>query len=119
MSTLPPVIAPPDRRSYMQALRRSQRAQGRRRVSATFSAMEYGRLCAAAAAFNERPTAHLKRSAMAHLDNRVEVPPALEARLDALLAVVRGIGNNLNQMARYSHELRAFLDMAAVRDALY
>jgi Bacterial mobilisation protein (MobC) len=107
-----------DRRTYMQTLRREQREQGLRRVSATLSAEEYARLTVSAVAFNERPTAHLKHIAMAHLDNRVLVPPELVERLDSLLAVVRGIGNNLNQMARHSNEMRAFLDTGDVRSEL-
>ena len=43
------------------------------------------------------------------------MPPDLAARLDELLAVMRGIGNNLNQLARHSNEMRYFLDTEEVR----
>lgn len=107
-----------DRRTYYQINRREQRAKGLRRVSATLSAEEYATLCAAAKIHGERPTAHLKRAALAHLDDRVTVPPALLERMDALVAVVRGIGNNLNQLARHSNEIRAFLETEEVRQEL-
>ncbi len=65
--------------------------------------------------YGERITSHLKRRAFAHLDARSLIPPDVGRRLDRLLAVVRGIGNNLNQLARHSNEMRAFLDTEQVR----
>ena len=52
---------------------------------------------------------------MAHLDERYLVPPDMAERADALLSVLRGVGNNLNQLARYSNEMRYFLDSEEVR----
>ena len=43
------------------------------------------------------------------LDATYIVPPDLAERLDDVLSVVRGIGNNLNQLARHSNEMRAFM----------
>ena len=104
-----------NRRSYNQRLRTTQKVRGVRRVSATLSASEYERLAADAAIYGDRVTAHLKSCAFAHLDNHYLVPPDLAARLDELLAVMRGIGNNLNQLARHSNEMRYFLDTEEVR----
>lgn len=105
----------PDRRAYNERLRQEQKAQGVRRVSATLAPDEYQRLMDSARAQGERATTHLKRCALAYLDNRYLVPPDIETRLDALLAVMRGIGNNLNQLARHSNEMRYFLDTEEVR----
>lgn len=107
-----------DRRAYNQALRETARASGVRRVSATLSPVEYTQLAASASAAGERVTSHLKTCAFAHLEARYLVPPDIEARLDDLVAIVRGIGNNINQLARHSNEMRAFLETKDVRDDL-
>ena len=99
----------------MEAFRSRQRMAGVRRVSATFSALEHERISASAKAHGEKITTHLKSLAMAQLDTRYLVPPDMAARTDALLAVLRGVGNNLNQLARYSNEMRYFLDTEEVR----
>jgi hypothetical protein len=103
------------RREYMKNLHASMKARGFHRVSATLSSEEFARLKESADAHGERVTTHLKRCAFAHLDTRYLVPPDIGERLDALLAVMRGIGNNLNQLARYSNEMRYFLDTDEVR----
>ena len=86
-----------------------------RRVSATLSPVEYQQLQASAASFKERVTTHLKRCALAHLETRYLVPPDIEERLDDLVAIMRGIGNNLNQLARHSNEMKYFLDTKEVQ----
>ena len=103
------------RREYMKNLHASMKARGFHRVSATLSGEEFARLKESADAHSERVTTHLKRCAFAHLETRYLVPPDIGERLDALLAVMRGIGNNLNQLARYSNEMRYFLDTDEVR----
>ena len=42
------------------------------------------------------------------------MPPNIESRLDDLVAIMRGIGNNLNQLARHSNEMKYFLDTKEV-----
>jgi nitrate reductase beta subunit len=112
----PPDQSSPERQqAYMEAFRARQRQAGIRRVSATFSAPEYERLAESAQAHGEKITAHHKTLALAHLDNRYLVPPDMTERADALLSVLRGVGNNLNQLARYSNEMRYFLDTEEVR----
>lgn len=84
----------------------------------TLTITEFSQMRASAVLFRERVTPHLKRRAFAHLEARPLVPPEVGARLDALLAVMRGIGNNINQLARHSNETRRFLDAEAVRAQL-
>ena len=103
------------RRTYNAKLRETAKAVGVRRVSATLSPEEYRQLQASAAGFDERVTTHLKRCALAHLETRYLVPPGIEARLDDLVAIMRGIGNNLNQLARHSNEMKYFLDTKEVQ----
>lgn len=104
-----------DRKTYNERFRKEQRARGFRRVSVTLSAEEYERLKRDADAYGERVTTHAKHCAFAHLDARYLVPPDIAERLESLLAVMRGIGNNLNQLARHSNEMRYFLDTEDVR----
>lgn len=104
-----------DRSSYMEAFRAGQRLAGVRRVSVTLTADEFARVEQSAEAYGERVTTHLKTCAFAHLDARYLVPSDLAQRMDALLSVMRGIGNNLNQLARHSNEMQYFLDTEEVR----
>jgi Bacterial mobilisation protein (MobC) len=106
---------PTNRADYLKRFQNEQRAHGVRRVSVTLSAEEYAALAKSADRFNESPTTHLKRSALSNLAGEVRLPPELASRMDALLSVVRGVGNNLNQLARHSNEMRAFLDTNEVR----
>ena len=106
---------PADRRAYKREHRREAAARGVRRVSVTLSAAEFAELATNARAFGDTPTAHLKRLAFAHLSDTWLVPPDLQTRLDQTLAILRGIGNNLNQLARHSNEMRYFLETEHVR----
>jgi hypothetical protein len=99
----------------MREHRREAKARGVRRVSVTLTPDEFTQIVLSAEAFNESPTAHLKRRAFAHFTDTWLVPPDLQLRLDQTLAVLRGIGNNLNQLARHSNEMRYFLETEHVR----
>ena len=104
-----------DRRAYKAAHRAKQKAAGVTRMTITLTAAEAERLKVSAKRHRARPTTHLKACAIAGIDAKYLVPPDAQERLDALLAVMRGIGNNLNQLARYSNEMRYFLDTEEVR----
>ena len=106
---------PTDRTEYMKAYRTDARNAGVRRVSATLNVAEYAQLADSAKAHHERITTHLKTQALANLERRYLVPPDTNERLDTLIAIMRGIGNNLNQLARHSNEMRYFLDTEEVR----
>lgn len=106
---------PTDRAEYMKAYRADARRAGVRRVSATLSDAEYSQLSQSAGKHQERITTHLKSLALATLDRRYLVPPDTAQQLDTLIAIMRGIGNNLNQLARHSNEMRYFLDTEEVR----
>ena len=104
-----PVPTTADRPAYMSAFRERQREEGLRRVTVNLSREEYARMAVSAVKQGERFATHLKRRAFADLDTSYIVPPDLAERLDDVLSVVRGIGNNLNQLARHSNEMRAFM----------
>ncbi len=108
-------MATKSRRDYNASLRESAQTVGVRRVSVTLSPDEHKRLKVSADAFKERATTHLKRCAFAYLETRYLVPPGTDERLDDLVFILRGIGNNLNQLARHSNEMQYFLDTNEVR----
>lgn len=110
-----PTMTTADRPQYMQAFRQRQRHAGVRRVNITLTKAEYEQMSQSAMAHGERITTHLKACAFAQLSSRYLVPPDLAERLDALVAILRGVGNNLNQLARHSNEMRYFLDTEQVR----
>lgn len=104
-----------DRRAYMKAFRERQKAHGHSRVTVNLSRDDYERMVSSAKAHDEKLTSHLKNLAIAQLEARYLVPPDLAERLDSLVAIMRGIGNNLNQLARHSNEMHYFLDTQEVR----
>lgn len=103
------------RTKYMKEFAASQKSAGVRRVNVTLSASEYARILKSANGQNERVTTHLKTLSFAQLDSCYLVPLHLAENLDTLLAIMRGIGNNINQLARHSNEMRYFLDTDEVR----
>jgi nitrate reductase beta subunit len=104
-----------ERKAYMQAFRARQKQAGHTRATVNLAPDEHARLTASAKRHGEKIATHVKSLALAKLDDRYLVPPDLSERLDELLAVVRGIGNNLNQLARHSNEMRAFMDTREVQ----
>jgi len=105
-----------DRRAYMQAFRLRQKAEGNSRVTVNLSREEFALLKQSAAGFDDPAMAtHIKRCALAYLNRQYMVPPDIAARLDTVVAILRGVGNNLNQLARHSNEMRYFLDTQEVR----
>jgi hypothetical protein len=103
-------MTPSDRAAYLKKFRAEQKIAGVRRVNLTLTEAEFLQMSKSADAHGEKLTTHLKTRAFAHLEDRYVLPHFLAERMDLLLAVMRGIGNNLNQLARYSNEMRYFLD---------
>lgn len=112
---MPTSSATHDRKTYMQAFRERQKEAGHTRATVNLSPEEHQRLVASADAQGEKLATHIKRLALAKLDDAYLVPPDITERMDELLAVMRGIGNNLNQLARHSNEMRAFMDTREVQ----
>jgi len=104
-----------DRKAYNSKIRTEQKARGFRRVSVTLSPDELARFDASAQAHGDKLTTHVKACALGYLNDRYLVPPDIAERLDGLLSVMPGIGKKQNQLARYSYEMRYFLDTEEVR----
>ena len=112
---MPTPSATHNRKAYMQAFRERQKQAGHTRATVNLSPEEYRRLVASAEGHGEKIASHIKSLALAKLDDAYLVPPDINERMDALLAVMRGIGNNLNQLARHSNEMRAFMETREVQ----
>jgi hypothetical protein len=85
-----------------------------RRVALTLTREEHARAERLAGKEGLSTSAYLKRAAFAHADGERPVPKEMLERLDGLVAQVRGIANNVNQMARHSNRLKAGVDDAEV-----
>lgn len=94
---------------YLKAYRQSYRTK-RKRVNVTFTLAEYDALDDAARTMGETPTTFLHRLAVTALSGQPRLTKEDEARFDEFSRLIRGIANNLNQMARYSHATRGMLD---------
>lgn len=104
-----------DTKEYKKKHWEDQKKQGYRRVSVTLSGKEYDAVSRHAKLYNSTVTAHIKHLALAKLQDKYIVPENIEAKMDELVSILRGVGNNLNQLARYSNEMRYFLDTEEVR----
>lgn len=94
---------------YLKAYRKDYRTK-RKRVNVTFTLEEYDALDRAAKVMGETATTFLHRLAVTALSGRARLSKEDEERFEAFVHVVRGIANNLNQMARYSNSMRGMLD---------
>ena len=81
-----------------------------KRVNITLCEEEYQRVSEEARLRGETAALCVRRLTMFALDNRPRLSREDEDKADAFVHVVRGIANNLNQMARYSHTMRGMLD---------
>ncbi len=123
--TITPTAATYDQKAYMAAMRERLREEGVKSVRMSLSAQEYAHMAASAKAAGEKITPHIKRLAFAYSQKQYLVPPTVETDLADLLSVVRGIGTNINQMARHSNEVKAvlhqndmFLELKRLNDAI-
>ncbi|MFB0965588.1 MAG: plasmid mobilization relaxosome protein MobC [Patescibacteria group bacterium] len=101
------------RKAYMREYRRSYGTRVRR-VALTLTRDEHSRAECLAEREGMPVAAFLKQAAFAHADGSRPVPKELSDRLDELVAQVRGIANNVNQMARHSNRLKAGVEDAEV-----
>lgn len=94
---------------YIRQYRKTHPTVGKR-VSVTFSEEEYTILQRDAKAHKETIAGHLRRLALSALEHRPVISLEAEERANDFVRTIRGIANNLNQMARYSNTMRAMLD---------
>ena len=92
------------RTDYQRDYRQSYKDHAKR-VNLTFSLPEYRSLVGRATDAGTPTATYLKRLALAAHEDRPELPAEIADQLADLDRVIRTIANNVNQMARYSHQV--------------
>jgi len=77
-----------------------------KRINCTLTKAEYAAVSARAARIQMKPTACFKALALAYSDQRYLVPPDIEAKLEAVVFLLRNVANNVNQIARRANQMR-------------
>jgi phosphate uptake regulator len=88
----------------------NKRKEHVRRVNLSFSVAEYSALEKTARLKGQKPTTFIKDLAMQAYEDRVVLPLAVEEELFEQTRLIRTMANNLNQMARHSHQIGQVLD---------
>lgn len=104
-----PYADPDKRRQYDRDYQASRKTRVHR-VNCTLSAQEYQTLVEQADLLGLSPTACFREHALASMSQLVVLSPEVDARFNELMRVVRGVGNNINQMARHSNTVRHFVE---------
>lgn len=105
----------PNKTAYMSEFRERQRREGIKRTTIILSKEEHKKIEASAKKYKEKLSPHIKQLALAKLEDKYIVPPDLEQKLSEAILIWRGIGNNLNQMARHSNEMKAFMHTGEIQ----
>ena len=92
-------------REYMKKYRQEHKNPSKR-VNVSLSKSEYFRLKKSAKEQKISPTKQLKNLAFIALDEQENYPVEIEKSLKELVHVLRGVGNNINQIARYSNTVK-------------
>jgi hypothetical protein len=102
-----------DKRTYLKTYRQGYKARAKR-VTVTFSNDEYARF-ARIAQRDEMPVGTLVTACALAALNRTDVQPkAVAQELTDLKFLISNIANNVNQMARHSNTVRAFVEEGAL-----
>jgi len=97
------------RREYMKKYRQKNK-DITKRVNVTLTNKEYSELKKSAEKFGITPTKMLKNLAFEHLDNQNKYPFEVQKSLKELVHILRGVGNNINQIARYTNTAKRVWD---------
>ena len=96
-----------DRRTYLKAFRADYKGR-HKRVNLTLAPAEFELLERLADRDGKAVTTLVHDQLMANLSGLPYVPERVATELSELKFLLANIANNINQMARYSHTVRAF-----------
>jgi len=97
------------KRLYMREYRQKNKSSNKR-VNVTLSDKEYLALKKSAEECGISPTQRLKNLAFDHLNDQNNYPFEVQKSLGELVHILRGVGNNINQIARYSNTVKEAWD---------
>lgn len=81
-----------------------------KRVSVTLSLDEFQKLEAMAKVEKTKPTALLKKLAFSSLEKKADFPLDVSVDFGELVHILRGVANNINQMAKHSNTIKRVAD---------
>ena len=93
------------RKAYMQAYLVNYRSNNRE-VKLTFSNIDYGVIEKIAKKEGLKTSAYMRKAVMEQSKQLYFFPKALEEEMKKAVHVMRGIGNNINQIAKYTNSQR-------------
>lgn len=76
-----------------------------KRLNCTLSNQEYREICGHAKEAGYKPTAYLKKAALAYVRQEYIVPVQVEARLRNFIIIMRNIGRNINVLALRANKM--------------
>jgi hypothetical protein len=76
-----------------------------KRINSTLTKTEYATVKTRAARLHMKPTACFKALALAYSEQHYLVPANVEAKLEAVIALLRNIASNVNQVARQANQI--------------
>lgn len=77
-----------------------------KRINNTLTKAEYAIIKKRAERLHMKPTTCLKALALAYSEQRYLVPANVETKLEAVVALLRNVANNINQVARQANQMR-------------
>ena len=104
-------------KDYMKKYRETHKEKGKR-VSVTLTHQEYLQLKKSAKKEKQTPTKRLKELAFNSLNEKENIPINVQESFSQFVHILRGVGNNINQMARHSHTFKKIQDEGKVLDHL-
>ena len=81
-----------------------------KRVSVTLSPDEFKQLEQMAKVEKTKPTALLKKLAFSSMNKKADFPLDISVDLGELVNILRGVANNINQMAKHSNTIKRVTD---------
>jgi len=94
---------------YLKKYREENKGKNKR-VNVTLSLDEFKQLEKMAKAEKIKPTALLKKLAFSSIDKKLDFPLDVSVDFGDLVHILRGVANNINQMAKHSNTIKRVAD---------
>jgi hypothetical protein len=94
------------RAGYRNSYIEQKKPKKRKRVNCSFTKQEYNQIVKHAKQVGLAPTAFLKQTVFAYLNQGIVIPKDINAHLNKITLELRKAGNNLNQIARKANTVK-------------